>query len=122
MRIAGMIVLICVSSPVAAADWVFVTDDKNGGLVYLDKDSRRVAGSSIQIWAKIDQRADKSTTDHLRKDLLLIDCSDRTWALKQTLSYGPDDSITHSNVSPSPVFRAVVPETLMESIAEVVCA
>ncbi len=73
--------VFCGATTVSASDWVYVTSDKGGGVIYIDVESLKRDGDIVTAWEKVDSRKNKSEPSYESLYQLDYDCSKRTVAL-----------------------------------------
>jgi len=111
------------AAPAFAADWIYVTTDVNGAVIYYDADTIQRSGDQITVWRKWDHSRDKTVKERETKSRSRYDCAERTITLLTYINYFPDGKVETDTY---PTYRQtavpVIPETVGEEMLNAVCA
>lgn len=126
-RLPLFIVLLFGASAATAADWRLFSSSVHGSKFYYDVDSlRRYDGTTAlgdevyEVWTKTDHSRDKTTGERESKDLLVVNCKERTWKLKYATSLYPSGRLVKHDLSLIK-FEPVVPESNVSALYEILC-
>jgi hypothetical protein len=113
--------------PANAASWELATIANNGAIWFVDKGSiKEVAdgynSTAKKAWIKIDFSSVKSEKAREMKMLYFFKCDDEKIKLISTISYAPDGSVMRSYTPNFSSYDPVVPDSVMASAMEMVCA
>ena len=106
------LLLIAAAQSASAADWVEITDDNEGWLYFIDRDSVQTKSYSSMVAAWVMTLYPNESYD---KDLLEFDFSDRTYRLLASYQYDSNGRITESYTNPSS-WNHIIPGTIGEEI------
>ena len=123
---AALITATCLSLmppvPAYAANWVYVSTDKDNAVNYYDSETIRRSGNQVTVWEKVDFSRDKTVKERVKKIRYRYDCSERTATLLQMIIYYPDGSNeTITLEAYEQKAGALAPETVGEMMLEAVC-
>ena len=83
--------VLALSSSIAdAEDWVQVGTGRTGSVIYIDRDTVKPLGTSLQVWVIVDHANDKSVPEQTSKDRLLVDCENETITVQASYLYAAD--------------------------------
>lgn len=82
-----------ISTPVAAATWVYTTDTTTGGVVYIDADSRSRTGETRRAWFRFDYSKDKTEKARESKQLWSFECTGNRMSLISYSDYFADGRV-----------------------------
>jgi hypothetical protein len=120
---AAVTALVMAATPAFAADWIYVTTNVHGSVLYYDADTIQRSGSQVTVWEKSDHSRDKTTVWREAKDRYRYDCAERTRTLLHSTNYYPDgkvESLTYETYEQK--VRPITPDTVGEAQFEAVCA
>jgi hypothetical protein len=96
LSIVALISGLLLSSTAYAENWIYVTSDSNKLIYYYDKESLRPVGDKIAVWAMQDAAKDRTVKYRSRKDRLLYDCANETFAVTDSINYDANGSVIES--------------------------
>jgi len=124
-----IVALALLLTPVAAqasdhSEWTFVTRTKSGSISYvLTEDMMRGGSTSTKAkaWVKTDHSRDATTPVRQSKILFEINCRNQTYKVLTLASTFPNGK-RESDTPAYPSTRYIVPDTIMDAVAEAVCS
>lgn len=121
--LVALTALFVVSSPAAAANWVHLSADNDGGNYYADLDSVRIVGRYLSIWRRADHAKPDKFGDIQSKSLLYFDCANRTSAIKSWITYNAAGAVTGSKTYDdyALTFDSIAPDTIGETWLNRLC-
>lgn len=127
--------MVCLTSSMAwASEWVEVSRNGNGDIIYIDKESvvPHVSGGGVyQAWNKNVYRNIQQIKNAIyfcdqrkvgfTQALKLYDCSGRRSALMQTIKYDSSGHQLDNDKSAKPDWQPVVPDSVSDVMWRFVC-
>jgi hypothetical protein len=105
----------CISALSQEKDrWFFVSNNSDGTLFYIDKNSRQVSGKNIRIWNK-----SVFWNGSFRLDLVEWKCSEKKYFFVEASDYTSTGKFVRKNVGTE--WINVVPDSISEDLHKVVC-
>ena len=121
------IVLLLIGSQALAANWVYVSNDIHGTLIYYDPDTVAEYEDQLwhhqysQAWFLFDHSEDSSETAATSKQLFAFKCGSREGFLKHYISYDTDGQVMLSERKTRPDFQSIAPDTIGSDMLNSVC-
>jgi hypothetical protein len=109
-------------APAYAANWVYVTTDKDNTGFYYDSDTIQRSGNQVTVWTMYDHSRDKTVKMRESKVLIRYGCAERTLTTLQETTYYPNGTMNTVIVKPYEQEEiAIPPSTVAEKMLEAVC-
>lgn len=107
----ALLAFISFSCPVFASDWVYLGKNRDGQLIYLDKDSVIESYGEVAGWQK-NVKSDGSWV------LYRVSVQERNQSIAITscVVYDAEGNVVDQYTSPIPIYNPVVPDSLGEVI------
>ena len=124
--VAALLGVVCFAltpiAPAYAANWVYVTTDRDNTDFYYDSDTIQRSGNQVTVWTKYDHSRDKTVKMRESKVLIRYGCAERTLTTLQETTYYPNGTTNTVIVKPYEQEElAIPPGTVAESMLEAVC-
>ena len=111
---------IFLSTPVSAAEWVFITSGQNMP-VYLDTSSISARGSDLVVWLKYDYSQMPSKDAEYSIDKVELRCTHRQMRTLSVIKYNANGSVIRTTEFPDDPFYDIPPETVALGLYQRIC-
>lgn len=107
----ALLAFISFSCPVFASDWVYLGKNRDGQLIYLDKDSVIESYGEVAGWQK-NVKSDGSWV------LYRVSVQERNQSIAITscVVYDAEGNVVDQYTSPIPIYNPVVPDSVGEGV------
>lgn len=107
----ALLAFISISCPVFASDWVYLGKNRDGQLIYLDKDSVIESYGEVAGWQK-NVKSDGSWV------LYRVSVQERNQSIAITscVVYDAEGNVVDQYTSPIPIYNPVVPDSVGEGV------
>jgi hypothetical protein len=123
IKLIAATALAMAATPAFAANWAYVTTDRDNSVSYYDSDTIQRSGNQVTFWEKVDRSRDKTVKERQKLVRYRYDCAGRTATLLELIVYYPDGEIeTLTLKAYEQEVRAIAPGTTGEMILQAVCA
>lgn len=107
----ALLAFISISCPAFASDWVYLGKNRDGQLIYLDKDSVIESYGEVAGWQK-NVKSDGSWV------LYRVSVQERNQSIAITscVVYDAEGNVVDQYTSPIPIYNPVVPDSVGEGV------
>ena len=111
------------ATPAVGADWRYVGTSDNGTTIYVDMETMRPTGDTVNVWVRYDHSRDRTIRFRETKQLVTYNCSARTSTLRSYISYDANGRVVDSGDISTYQLRQnnVAPDTIGDAIMTAVC-
>lgn len=123
MKKMAVFVLALIASPALSASWQSFGRSNNGNDFFYDAASMRIVGKETRVWVRTELPKNSKTKEASRKDLLALNCQERTYDLLQSTDYDANGDLLKTNnyADLARSNTAIIPESVMDALASEIC-
>ncbi len=110
-----------VAAPAQAAQWVKLTESKNGAIVLIDNQGITRDGTRITAPVKWDYAAVAEEKDPVEIDVMVFDCANETFNLTNFTYYDKAGNVTRKGKGDRPGMVPVPEKSIARDIFDRVC-
>lgn len=107
----ALLAFISFSCPVFASDWVYLGKNRDGQLIYLDKDSVIESYGEVAGWQK-NVKSDGSWVLYR----VSVQKRNQSIAITSCVVYDAEGNVVDQYTSPIPIYNPVVPDSVGEGV------
>lgn len=121
--IAASLFTVSIAAPSSAfaADWQYLSTDKESSKYYVDLDSIRIDGSYTYVWARIDATENTEVAYFEDKQQIKLNCTTRALAVVRSVQYDADGLVMDSYSNNYAPLKAMPPGTIADDLFDAVC-